>query len=114
VTRRTAPEARTVSPAVHVEQGLPDADNGPRHVLLASDIGGVLGVAMNAAEIKNAAELLALLYDAGTADDATQEGQAQLWQQVGYVGRMLWRTGGELYEAAGSAADAAMSEGGAQ
>jgi hypothetical protein len=35
-------------------------------------------------------------------------------QNVVYIARMLWRTGSELYEAAGGATDAAMSEGGAQ
>ena len=113
MTRRTTPGVRKAAPIAHVEHNGLDREKGPRHVLLASDIGGVLGVAMNAAEIKNAAEVLALLYDAGTADDATKEDQAHLWQQVVYVARGLWRTGSELYDAAREADDGA-AKGGTQ
>jgi hypothetical protein len=90
-----------------------DTETEPLHVLLSPNIGGILGVAMAGCDVKSAAEVLALLYDAGTADDATKEDQAHLWQQVVYVARGLWRTGAELYDAAREA-DAAALKGGAQ
>jgi hypothetical protein len=80
---------------------------------LSPNIGGVLGLAMNGAEVKQAAELLALLYDEGSKEDATEQDQKFLWQQVVYVARMLWRTGNELYEAARAVTDDEATNGGA-
>jgi hypothetical protein len=100
------------APRTNETNGL-DADKEPRHCLLSPNIGGVLGLAMNGAEVKQAAELLALLYDEGSKEDATEQDQKFLWQQVVYVARMLWRTGNELYEAARAVTDDEATNGGA-
>jgi hypothetical protein len=97
MTTRTAPTAVAVE--------TPDIDLEPRHVLLSPNIGGVLGLGMKGAEVRNAAELLALLYDASSAPDTSEQDQARLWGQVVYIARMLWRTGDELYSAAREASD---------
>jgi hypothetical protein len=113
---RTAPKLAPVAdnaadPASTVP---PIADKEPRHVLLSPNLGGIIGMAMSGAEIKAAAEVLALLYDAGTADGVTPQDQAKLWHQAVFISRMLWRTGSEIYDSARELSKIVAAEGGDQ
>jgi hypothetical protein len=65
-------------------------------------------------DVKSAAEVLALLYDAATVDGVTAKAQALLWKNVIYIARGLWQAGDTLYTGARALDDAATSSGGNQ
>jgi hypothetical protein len=115
--KRPNRQARKSVPASQATATVPiggDTETEPLHVLLSPNIGGILGVAMAGCDVKSAAEVLALLYDAATSDGVTPKAQAILWKSVIHTARDLWRTGDNLYSRARAIDDAATSSGGAK